>query len=198
MKSLPTAVSFVLVATLSIFSQACIIESSSGSSGGGRGGTRGGYDDVASPSPSGVTPMLVEVDTGAKLKAEPGQGVGIFVEYEQGGIWHIFWSCDTSITGRLCNYNIQVRAASGALKDAKDEKGAPLDIQGGEISLSRSVAKNPDGITFRGEPGGIVTLEASLDGKAESVLLFFVQNDKRNGGYEGTLTNPIQFQGKTP
>lgn len=179
---------------LALASAGCIIESSSSS---GQG--YGSVDTPPATSPTkGPSPVLVEVDTNARLEADAGEGVGVFVEYAAGGKWHVFWACDTHQTQRTCDYQVKIRAAQGKLSSVTDEAGRPVATTAGEVSLRRTIGVQNDGLRFDGEPGGVVTLEVTLDGRTEDVLFFFVQNGKQNGGYEGTLTNPIQVQGKTP
>jgi hypothetical protein len=48
------------------------------------------------------------------------------------------------------------------------------------------------------EPGAVLSIDARVDGLADSAFFFFVQDGKVNGGYSGKLTNPLQFVGKTP
>jgi len=59
------------------------------------------------------------------------------------------------------------------------------------------------GITFKTNPGTVITLEATVGGLKEGPgpnqsFFFFVQDGKINGGFTGRLTNPLQLQGKTP
>ncbi len=188
--ALATALAFSLGAA------GCVIESSSSSSGRGYGDV--GSPAATTPSQGGPSPVLVEVDTNARLQADPGEGVGVFVEYGAGGKWHVFWSCDTKQTQRTCDYQVKVRAARGKLTSVTDDEGRPVATTAGEVSVRRTIGLKNDGLRFEGEPGGVVTLEVTLDGRTDDVLFFFVQNGKQNGGYEGNLTNPIQVQGKTP
>ncbi len=179
---------------LALSTTACVIETSSSSSG------YGGYDgpDRGETPRSNPSPVLIEVDTNAKLEADPGAGVGVFIEYGTGGKWHIFWACDTNETGRPCDYQVKVRPSQGKLTSVVDDGGRALPTTGGEISLRRVTSTKNDGMRFDGDPGAVITLEVTLDGRTENVFFFFVQNGTRNGGYEGALTNPIKLQGKTP
>ncbi|HRG96579.1 MAG TPA: hypothetical protein PLR99_10040 [Polyangiaceae bacterium] len=195
-----TATSKIVVpaVALALAMAGCVIESSSSSSGRGYGDVGTPAATAPAPNKGGPSPVLVEVDTNARLQADPGEGVGVFVEYGAGGKWHIFWSCDTNQTQRTCDYQVKVRAAQGKLSSVTDEEGRPVATTAGEVSLRRTIGLKNDGLRFEGEPGGVVTLEVTLDGRTDDVLFFFVQNGKQNGGYEGNLTNPIQVQGKTP
>lgn len=155
-------------------------------------------DPVDGTQPASPSPVLVEIDTNAKLEADPGEGVGVFAEYASGGKWHLFWACDTNQTKKECDYQVRVQSAAGKVSNVVDEAGKPIATTGGDIVLRRTIGTRNDGIRFDGPPGGVVTVEVTLDGRADNVLFFFVQDGKLNGGYEGTLTNPIKLQGKTP
>src|SRR3974377_2212599 len=104
-----TAIGVAALAAL-FLGAACTVESSHSagtapSGGGGGGGTSGGN---GAPSPQ---PMLVDVDTNPTLNAAPGPGVGVFTEYAAGGHWHVWWSCDTSVTGFGCSFDVNVSTA---------------------------------------------------------------------------------------
>src|SRR5579872_4762858 len=98
--------------------------SSSSSSGGGFGYAPVSGDDGGSGgSSSGATspqPLLAVVDTGQTLSAPAGQGVGVFIEYQTGGHWHLAWTCDTELTGRDCPFVIAVSVASSGTGPAVD------------------------------------------------------------------------------
>lgn len=189
-----TLLSLSALAAFALSSVGCVIDSSDHHRG------YGDYDDTVPPpqSSSAATPVLVEIDTNAKLEADPGDGVGVFAEYGAGGKWHVFWACDTNETKRQCDYQVRIRAATGRVSNATDDGGQPVSTGSGEISLRRTIGTQNDGVRFETDPGAVVTLEVTLDGRGDNVLFFFVQGGKLNGGYEGNLTNPIKLQGNTP
>ena len=165
----------------------------------------------AAPAPSDATstslaPLLVVLDTDQVMNADPGQGVGIFTEYFTGGKWHVWWTCDTTLSKQLCDVALSATVASGTIDN--------LDV--GELQGGYAATPNPSrvearattstqvhGITFTTSPGAVVTLEATVSGLKEGPgqnrsFFFFVQDGKINGGFTGRLTNPLQLQGKTP
>jgi hypothetical protein len=166
----------------------------------------------ATPAPSDGTtttspaPILVVLDTDQVMNADPGQGVGIFTEYFTGGKWHVWWTCDTTLSKQTCDVALSATVASGTIDNV--DAG---ELQGGVVSTpspSRVEARvttttEVHGITFTTAPGAIVTLEATVGGLKEGPgtnhsFFFFVQDGKINGGFGGRLTNPLQLQGKTP
>lgn len=176
-------------------------------------GTPAGSGTVgATPAPSDGTtttspaPILVVLDTDQVMNADPGQGVGIFTEYFTGGKWHVWWTCDTTLSKQTCDVALSATVASGTIDNV--DAG---ELQGGVVSTpspSRVEARvttttEVHGITFTTAPGAIVTLEATVGGLKEGPgtnhsFFFFVQDGKINGGFGGRLTNPLQLQGKTP
>jgi hypothetical protein len=145
--------------------------------------------------------MLVVVDTDQTMTAEPGDGVGVFVEYAAGGKWTIWWTCDTTRTQQSCDFVVSATAQSGNLGNVDSSR-----VQGGTVTSptpSRVEARvrttsELHGVSFTTGPGAIITLEASVGGIKSGDFLFFVQDGKVNGGYKGKLTNPLQLQGSSP
>jgi hypothetical protein len=159
-----------------------------GSSGGSGGGT-------------GTKPMLVLVDTDRVMNATPGDGVGVFTEYRSGGHWRIWWTCDTNKTSQSCSFAVSA-ATGGALSNAAGISLATGDTvqqsNGTEVSASTTTTTSVQGMTFDTAPGATITLDAQMDGQETGEILFFVQDGKINGGYMGTLTDPLMLQPSTP
>jgi hypothetical protein len=162
------------------------------------------------PAPSDTTtspaPLLVVLDTDQVMNADPGQGVGIFSEYFTGGKWHVWWTCDTTLSKQLCDVSLSATVASGTIDNL--DAG---ELQGGyaatpnpsRVEARATTSTEVHGITFTTSPGAVVTLEATVSGLKEGPgpnrsFFFFVQDGKINGGFTGRLTNPLQLQGKTP
>lgn len=164
--------------------------------------TTGGTSSGGSAPPSGkVAPMLVEVDTDKTMTAEPGDGVGVFVEYAKGGRWHVWWTCDTAKTQQDCDFKVSITAGSGTIANLD-----ATQLEGGTVATpteTRLEAKSKTttqthGVAFTTNAGAAITLEAAVGDIVDGTFLFFVQDGKVNGGFTGKLTNPLQLQGKTP
>ncbi len=173
--------------------------SSSGTSSGPASG--GGY---ASSSGAGATgqPMLVVVDTGQKLTADGGLGVGVFTEYQAGGHWHVWWTCDSAQTGLDCHFQVNASVAKGTLGNVESQlasQGAQLtQPSAGQISATSTTSTLTDGVLFDTAPGATITLDARLDGADNGAFLFFVQDGMVNGGYKGILSDPLMLQPSAP
>ena len=166
-------------------------------------GSGGGY---AGPPPSGSTtvsaPIIAEVDTNGTLVATPGQGIGVYVEYQAGGHWHVSWTCDTLLTNQSCDFVVDasvdpsagtIENAAGLAHSGTNSLNEASSRQ--QIEAVTSTTTGIDEVTFDATPGAIVTVTVQLNAP---VSFFFVQNNQVNGGYTGALTNPLLFRPSSP
>jgi len=188
----------------------CIVDSSQGSGGSGNAG--GGYSGTGSSSGSSsggaaLQPMLVDVDPNQTMNATPGDGVGVFVQYKTGGHWYVWWTCDTNKTGESCAFDNAVSVSKGAITNvASMTPGVALTgvMQNapGTIEATTSTTTGIDGVTFDTPIAAgdvpVITLDAKVNGQENPGWLFFVQDDKINGGTTDTLTDPLMFEPSTP
>lgn len=161
----------------------------------------GSTGQPAPPPATSPAPMLVVVDTDQTMTADPGQGVGVFIEYATGGKWLIWWTCDTARTGQDCDFSVSATAATGTISniDATYLAGGYLTTPTpSRVDAKIKTSNETHGISFETVPGGVITVEASVGAVKDGSFLFFVQDGKVNGGFSGALTNPLQLQGKTP
>lgn len=169
--------------------------SSGGSSSGGSAGTGSGQ------------PMLVDVDPNRTMTANPGDGVGVFTEYQTGGHWHVWWTCDTNKTTLGCGFDVSVSVLSGTIANlagqglGQDDRLTQPGTQ--QIEAKTTTTTSVDGVTFDTplDPNGdvpVITLDVKLDGQENGQYLFFVQDGKINGGFTGTLTDPLMLEPTTP
>jgi len=144
--------------------------------------------------------MTVEVDPDATLTISPGQGVGVFVEYRAGGHWRLSWSCDTSLSGEPCQYQVAITAQGGPLSNVVTLASADAVTQPApqEVDASTFTTTTLDGVTFDAPPGTSISLNVLLDGAKDGVSMFFVQGGVVNGGYSGALTDPLVFEPSSP
>jgi hypothetical protein len=159
---------------------------------GGTGSSSGG---------TGTKPMLVLVDTDRVMNANPGDGVGVFTEYRSGGHWRVWWTCDTNKTSQSCSFTVSA-TTSGAISNAAgislQADDSVQQINGTGVSAATTTTVSVQGMTFDTAPGATITLDAQMDGQESGEILFFVQDGKINGGYMGTLTDPLQLQPSVP
>ncbi|MCL2447712.1 MAG: hypothetical protein FWD17_02060 [Polyangiaceae bacterium] len=159
----------------------------------------------ASSGPSSTAaperPLVAVVDTDRVLTATPGQGVGVFTEYQGGGHWHVWWICDTAVTQSPCAFEIHVTSSGGAISNVQSE-GIPvrswLSGTAREVTASTVTSRELDGVTFDAPAGQAIEVDAQVNGTRDGRFLFFVQDGTVNGGYAGRLTNPLVFSPSSP
>ncbi len=179
----------------------CFAGSSSPTSSGWTSGTA----PSGGASSSGAAPTLVDVDTNQTLTAAPGKGVGVFIEYQAGGHWHVWWTCDTALTGLPCAFQVGVSVASGAIVNVATEALASGDqitqLDPTSVQATTITTTAIHGMTFDTAAGSVITLDAQVNGQREingQSFLFFAQNGQANGGYAGRVADPLMLQPATP
>jgi len=168
--------------------------------------SRSGLDyagsDVGTGGSGSTKPMLVVVDPDRVMHATAGQGVGVFTEYQTGGHWRVWWTCDTAKTSQACRFDVIAAVADGALGNA-----AGLSLTDGDqlsqanaqsVEALTTTTANIEGMTFDSAAGATITLDAQVGALRDGSFLFFVQDGKINGGYMSTLTDPLMLQPLAP
>ncbi len=64
--------------------------------------------------------------------------------------------------------------------------------------ITSTVGSTIDEATFDTAPGATIELTTKLSGELNGAIVFFVQDGQVNGGYTGTLSDPLDFVGSTP
>jgi hypothetical protein len=186
----------------------CSAPTSEEGSGGFSGGYGGGSGSSSSSSGAGAStqPMLVDVDPNRTMNASPGQGVGIFTQYQTGGHWNIWWTCDTTVTNLDCSFDITVTVSTGTIANlagqALEQGDTSTQVTSHKIEAVTTTTTTVQGVTFDTVvPAGatpIITLDAKLDGTEDPSYLFFVQDGQINGNYTGMLTDPLMLEPSSP
>lgn len=189
-----------IVALAAYGSAACIVEEHHNDYGGG--GYASPPQSTGTGSGSAQQPLLVDVDTGKVMSATPGDGVGVFVEYAAGGHWHVWWTCDTNVSGQSCAMDVRISVATGAIGNAKIQDGSSTSTQlatrAASLEATSTTTTTIDGVDFDTSGGAAITVDAAVGGIRDGKFLFFVQNGQVNGGYQGTLTDPLQLEPSSP
>ncbi len=172
------------------------------SSGGGTLGNTTGPAGTGDGAPS-AHPMTALIDTNQTMNVAPGQGVGVFVEYDTGGNWNVWWTCDTSIdpANPSCAFDVKITAQSGVITNLATSKLEPGDSvtqpTGASLEATTTTSTGSDGVTFTTAPGERILLDASISGQHDGNFVFFVQGGQINDGHHGAVTDPIYMQGST-
>lgn len=144
--------------------------------------------------------VLATIDTNATLDTTPGEGIGAFVEYAEGGRWHVFTACDTVLSGLPCYFNVIAVLAEGATYSALQEDS--LESYEDEIyeyadgvELVTVTRNEVDGMYFDAPPGDVVRFEVYLDGEPDARFIYWV-----GGGavHNGAPSNPIDLKPSEP
>lgn len=185
----------------------CVVESepSAGYSGGGSAGTGGDDGGTCNQTPSSQ-PMLVDVDPNVTMTAQPGQGVGVFVQYKTGGHWNVWWTCDTDKSGLDCAYDNVVTVSTGTIANLQGQLTSPGSTATQEgtqkVEAVTNTSNNVDGMTFDTpfSTGQVpqITVNSLLGGCEFGQYFFFVQDGEIDGNYSGMLTDPLIFEPKSP
>ncbi len=156
----------------------------------------------------GSTTLLATVDPNVTMNATPGQGVGIFTQYDTGGHWHIWWTCDTAITNELCAVHVKVTVATGAITgvsadhfaagDTLTTPSTPASGAEGAILAQTTTTLTTQGVFFDTDPGATITLWGAIGGVYSGQFLFWVEAGKINDGYTGLVSDPLQLKGASP
>ncbi|APR79138.1 Hypothetical protein A7982_04485 [Minicystis rosea] len=176
-------------AAVSLGLTGCVVTGSAGFDG----------DIYVDPTPV-ATVAEVAIDSGATMTADPGYGVGVFVQYDAGGFWTVYTTCDTEISGSSCNFDILVSADSRVYIDNVQgfdlESGDSIDVGiDGSINLVTDTAYGMNGFTFDADPGAIIELDVLLDGIAQPSFVYAVSDGAL---LKGVPTNPVDFVPSDP
>jgi hypothetical protein len=108
-----------------------------------------------------------DIETGALLDTELGFGAGLFVEYESGGLWRLWTSCDSLESAHLCEWDVF------ALSESFIEDVVEIDTEGGddvdfvsdfEIRFFADTSVDSDTVEILTEPGAWLEIDPFLDG----------------------------------
>jgi hypothetical protein len=121
-------------------------------------------DDSVRPIPGVAT---LGIDRGGQVQLEPGQGVAVAVQYDEGGAWHVSTACDTALSDAPCDFDILVSTDDDATIEAFEGEG--LESTDGlsapdpfAVSALFDTGDDADGFSFSATPGATVRVSALL------------------------------------
>lgn len=139
-------------------------------------------------------PATVGIDVGANVgRVDPGFGTGLFVEVAEDGVWHVFATCDTELSGYVCAWDVDVWAEGIDLVE-EDDLEIEDDVDRYEDDGLYAYLENDtdvDGFWFTTAPGATVQLTMLLDGASQPTFVYWVGDGVQN---EGAPTNPINLE----
>lgn len=207
-----TLARLALVFSLPLGIAACFVDASDHSRSGASTGSAGGPNGTVAPGQGGQStgdgspsehPILAQVDTDKQMDVSPGQGVGVFAEYVSGGHWHVWWTCDSAINPKAqpCAIGVKITVPDSSIANvtsAQFANGDSLTSGPNEIDASTTTSTGYSELLFDTTPGQTITLAATVGGLYDGQFLFFVQNGKIDGDYQGTVTDPILLKPSSP
>jgi hypothetical protein len=98
-----------------------------------------------------------------------------------------------------CDFQIRATVTKGSLTLQKDATPAgATQVTAQELDSTTTTGAEVHGVNFDTDPGAIVTLDAKIGDQEDGRYFFFVQKGQVNGGFAGTLTDPLQVEGARP
>lgn len=156
-------------------------------------GYAGGYGGVGGVGGSSNDATHASIDTGAALSTEPGRGIGVLLDYEAGGKWHVHVACDTALSGEECFWDILVQTPGGTrVRNVTSEGFEPGDDQAdwdsGGARLLMITGNDNDGVFLDTDPAAPLSIDVLLDGAPANAYVYWISDGAMN---RGAPTNPI-------
>jgi hypothetical protein len=169
-------------ASLALFGSGCVIDASA--------------DIDGTPTVVDTSPAIAEVyvDPGATMSTNPGEGVGLFVEYAGGGHWDVYTTCDTYVSGAACNFDVIITSNASRLANVA---GYDLSVSDdlsigsdGSIQLVTDTDYGMNGVGFDIDPGATIEVDVLLDGISQPEFIYAVSDGVL---LSGMPSNPVDF-----
>jgi hypothetical protein len=151
---------------------------------------------------TGVVDLVI--DSAGQVELQPGAGIGVAVEYAEGGSWSVTTTCDTTLSAAVCNYDLLVStdaepitAFEGQSLEAGDELFAP---DPSAVQAQLETGEDTDGFGFTTSPGATVRVSALLydpgfDWSDDPRFISWVGD---GGVHRGAPTNPVDLTPDRP
>ena len=160
--------------------------------------------DTSSDASPGSGLKQAIVDPNVTLTQPPGTGVGVFVEYAAGGHWHIWWTCDTNLSGLTCTFDVQAQVATGTMSNVRGDRLEPDDTlttpSSTEVALATNTSVGVDGVFFDTDPGATITVLQRVGNSQDGTFFFWSQGGSVMGGgsVAGGVADPLSFTPSSP
>ena len=154
---------------------------------------------TTAPSEPSKSPITVSIETGRTLDADPGKGVGLFVEYAAGGKWRIHTTCDTTTSGYACDFEAYATVdKSGTISSVTSEaleSGDVAERTSTTVHFASHTSTGAQGVEFDATPGATVAVEVYLDGALEPRYVYWMGSGVVHAG---APTDPVVFLPSSP
>ena len=146
------------------------------------------------PPPAAIA-AKVSIDPGATVSASPGHSVGVYVEVTSAGHWSVLTTCDTSVSGHECAFDLNVSPEDGSKFSGVTPQGlaygdAMTVLDDGTVQIVSQTGTLANGLSFDTEPGALVEINVLLEGVPKPGIFRYI-----GGGVtqEGVPSNPVEF-----
>jgi hypothetical protein len=139
------------------------------------------------------------IDTDEGFDTRPGEGVGVFVEYEADGRFRISTTCDSVYNGYACYFDILVSVAEGeTIRDFQLEGvgDSAVDlVEEGVVSFRSVTDYDVEGFSVWTAPGAVLSVDVLLDCGCGNPYVFWIGD---GAIHSGAPSNPLELEPSTP
>lgn len=140
------------------------------------------------------------IDPNEPLVADPGEGVGVFVEYQGDGRWSFFTTCDTAQSDYECYFDIVVApirrdSLLGVLPDGLERDDSLELIGQNSVQFLSWTSTDTDGFLVDSEPGMALQIDLLLDGECANPYLYWFGD---GAIHRGAPSNPFELEPLEP
>jgi len=128
--------------------------------------------------------LEADIDTGAYIEIDPGEGVGATVEYLGDGAWRVAVSCDTYYDphARACTWDLLLTSVDGSIESFEPERLERDDVldwyptrRDDSVRLFSTTDYDLDAVTLFTTPGAALRIDALLDDACGAPYLIWVE-----------------------
>jgi hypothetical protein len=155
-----------------------------------------GAPSPTAPSTPTTPPLDVSIDPGGVMSVSPGQTVGVYVESTGNGHWKVLTTCDTSVSGASCSFDLNVTPEAGSKLSGVTGEGltfgddAMAQLDDGTVQLVAQTKYLATGLSFDTEPGALIEVNMLLGGVPQTGVVHWVSGGKVQ---DGAPSNPVNF-----
>jgi hypothetical protein len=151
------------------------------------------YVDSSNQQPPPIYQATIDADV-TMTDLNPGQGVGMMIEYGSGGTWYVKFTCDTAKTDLSCGWYVWAQSldesAIGGINqqqlDNEDTVDHPSLDRPDAIEYYGITTTELDAFSFQTDAGKPIGFDIGLDGEPEpNRYVFWIGDGWLNKGISG-------------
>jgi len=159
------------------------------------------YSDYPSYGSCDAEPLRGTIDADAAFEVEVANGVGLFVEYQAGGRWLLYTTCDTDVSDYACAFDVIVQPVGESpilalYPDSLERDDDSLTLFGEDtVEFVATTDYDTDGFFLDTDPGAAIRVDVLLDGACANEHVYWIGD---GATHAGASTNPFEFEPNTP